>query len=381
MLMQALLLRLNQIWRQTRSHLKLSLSNKFFFFLCCCLEPAYRAGFFLHQSLRKYFFATYIPPFTILSVGNISSGGTGKSIFVKFLIFRLKRLAGAIITKGYKGLSTQKKQSSFLSPNDFCDTSQYGDEACMLLQQCFVPVVVGKSKKHSAKLLEEHGKVVDFAVLDDAYQNHELKKKMEIILLDARWPFENNHCLPAGPLREKNVSRADVIILTHADEVDEHKLKNNINAIRKSALQRGESAVHIFNGRHKAGGLFFQGIEKTDLSNVKNKRVGALAGIGSFSGFLVTLEKCGFLNVRSYEYVDHHTYTKKDIDLLKQVLEKKEVDCFITTRKDWVKLQSFFYKNDFPFYVLDVDFEFLSKKEDTEFFKLMERKLGWHNKI
>jgi tetraacyldisaccharide 4'-kinase len=178
------------------------------------LELFYQAGFFLVTRFKRYRGNKSVP-FKVISVGNLSVGGTGKSVFVQFLSKKLDR-PSAILLRGYKRKNKKNILIDIDNKNKY-RPSDVGDEALMFSQKLDSPIVVGKSRIKSVELLKKYcenkNKKIKFLLLDDGYQNFQLKKDCEILLLDARAPFDNNHCLPAGRLREKDFSRADIIIL------------------------------------------------------------------------------------------------------------------------------------------------------------------------
>ena len=159
-----------------------------------------------------------------------------------------------------------------------------------------VPVIVGKDRYKSCLLLEKtFGLSKKIAILDDGYQNHQIKKNLEILLLDARSPFGNGHCLPAGNLREKDYSRADVIILTHADEIGadevcpEQSCSERLSEIKTKLLPKFDQNK-IFCGRHKPLGLFLFDEEQISPHDCQNKKFLVLAAIGSFNGFVQSVK-------------------------------------------------------------------------------------------
>jgi len=324
-----------KLWEKSVDFSHLSFLETFMFIFFCCFEFFYKVGFFCVVSIKKFLGGYHCSPFKVISVGNLSVGGTGKSVFVQFLASHVSSCA--IFSRGY---------------------GHDGDEAKMLSQALSVPVFAGKDRVASFGRLR--GRSVDYIILDDAYQNYQLKKDFEILLLDARSPFGNGHCLPAGPLREKDFSRADTIVLTHADEVDFSCLEK----IRKELKHFPKE--NVFMGRHEPCRIW-RGATG-DSVDVKNKKMLAIAGIGSFSGFLSSLEKFGVC-VGSYrEYPDHVSYTKSDVEEILAAVKKGACDGVITTHKDWVKLRPLVGERHSLFYILEITFTFLSVEEEQRFF-------------
>jgi len=373
-----------KFWEKSiKNFSRLSFLEKIFFYFLCFLEFFYRVGFrvvvFLKKLKRnkskkfvknKFFWNDIFPwpdasvPDTfesngpaIISVGNLTVGGTGKSLLVKKLVkfYRDKNLSCAIFLRGY-GRSSKDEKNLILGPDSFdLDVVSAGDEAVMLAKNLSIPVVVGKDRFLSLKLFEkfcdEKSKKIDCIILDDAYQNFDLKKDFEILIFDARAPFGNWHCLPAGPLREKDFSRADVIVLSHADEVD----KKSLNEVKDFFLKKFPQDK-VFCGKHSVCGIKNYKDEK--VFNAKTKKTLALAGIGSFSGFIESLKKYGIDVKKELRYPDHFNYTKKDLKKIISTMHYFGCDQIITTQKDWEKLKKLVGDDKKLFFVLEIEFEF-----------------------
>ncbi|MBD3231208.1 tetraacyldisaccharide 4'-kinase [Candidatus Dependentiae bacterium] len=355
------------------------------FFFLCILEQLYKLIFFIILIYKKKFGKNKKFTLKVISVGNLSVGGTGKSVFVQFLIQNIKNrnnsaknqksYIGAIVLRGYKGLN-EKTGNSFLVSDGkkvFCNSDFSGDEAYMLASNLKIPIGVGKNRDKSCELLKNKINL-DYVVLDDAYQNFDVKKDFEVLLLDATKPFENGHCLPAGYLREKDYSRADAIIFTHSDRVDNFYLEK----FKKNKLKDFDKQK-IFLAKHIPIGLYLENIHKVKIQKLKNKSFLIFAGIGSFKYFYEDIKSLSLNVVDVLKFDDHYHYTK--YDLLKIIITAKEskLDGIITTQKDWVKVKSFFKDIDLQkkiqFYVLKVGFKFLNKNDFENFFDLLRCKL------
>ena len=149
------------------------------------LELLYRFAFAVVLFYRKYA-GGYSPPFLVVSVGNLSVGGTGKSVLVSFLIRKIRGHRGAVITRGYgrKICDSKKNQIVSFGSGLVVDAECAGDEASMLSERLSVPIIVGANRARSAQLLERDSNIagiIDYVVLDDAYQNFALKKDFEIL--------------------------------------------------------------------------------------------------------------------------------------------------------------------------------------------------------
>ena len=318
-------------------------------------EPAYRAGFFFVIFLKKLTGGASGFPFKIISVGNLSVGGTGKTPLGLFLLEKLTPLRGAVVMRGYK-----RKAGTL------------GDEGELYREQGAL-VKVGANRVESCReltaIVESGETEIDYVLLDDAYQNFQVQKDFEILLLDVRHPFENGHCLPAGRLREKDFSRADVIILTHADEVLPGALEHTLQFLGKTI-----SRDKIFFGKHAIDGTFSCGQGRYLLpQEVREKKFIALAGIGSFAGFQASLEKSEVSILDLLSYPDHHPYTQNDIAAVRARLQACQSTGIITTRKDWMRLRGLVGEEGRDFYILDIGFQFLSQKDECRFLGAVRR--------
>ena len=186
---------LQALWNKTRDNKPIKIIPWFLWAFLIIIECFYRVCFYVVNNI-KHFRRPYHAPWPVISVGNISLGGTGKSVFVRFLM-TISTGRSAVLLRGYGRAHEGASQSLIVSDGHtiFTDARQSGDEAYMLAQEFKGPVIVGRSRAVSCKLLEQLIKTshesVNMVILDDAYQHHSLYKNLEILLLDARYPFEN----------------------------------------------------------------------------------------------------------------------------------------------------------------------------------------------
>ena len=347
----------------------LNFSEKNLFFLLCFLEKNYLFFFKLISFFKKKYGNKKVN-FKVISVGNISVGGTGKSVFVQFLIKNLKQNA-AVISRGY---GANLKNNLIVSDGNkiFYPAEVVGDEPFMIADKLNVPVVVGKNRLKSVDHLENYfnketinkkNNFPSFIILDDSYQNFSLKKDFEILLLDARKPFENGHCLPAGKLREKDISRADVIIFSHSDKISEKNLNNF-------------SKIPVFYGQHKVSNLLHLNKKNIDIKSFVSKKTLAFAGIGNFNYFIQSIKTLNLNITKEIEYPDHYKFSEQDLKYILNSFKKNNCDCVITTSKDWVKvlplLKTIKNWQALPIYVLEIEFAFLTDSERIRFLSLIE---------
>lgn len=362
-----------RFWEKSNDFSQFSFMEKIFFFFLVFLEKLYLLGLYVVLFFKRKEIKSKKCHFKVLSVGNLSVGGTGKSVFVSFLIKKLSStLRGSVIMRGYKSKAEKTGKSFLVSDGSqmFLNSDFSGDEAFMISKKLRVPVVVGANKALSCKLLENAFDNLDYVVLDDAYQNFNLKKDFEVLLLDAACPFENGHCLPAGKLREKDYSRADAIILTHADSINELEIENSIKLLSEKF-----NRDNIFSGVHVFEGIFLNDYSVIDIDELKNKNVLAFAGIGYFGSFEKSVKDLDFHKVLFKEYPDHYEYRKKDLYEIINYLNL--VDIILTTQKDWVKLFPLLKnKERLPIYTLRVGFSFSRENEEKKFFEKLQEEFN-----
>lgn len=295
------------------------------------LSRLYMLGFALVRRWRQLRGGATGYPFKIISVGNLTVGGTGKSVVVRFLAELLGPKRCAIVLRGYRGSNERTGQSLLVSDGEhlFAGPDVAGDEAIMHAAALPARVVVGADRKKSCDLLAVP---IKFAILDDAYQNFAVKKDLEILLLDARAPLDNGWCLPAGRLRERDTSRADLIILTHANEVAPDRLQELV------ATYLDHKKEHVIMGKHEPAGVFLYNDQFLLLpSDLANTPLLLCAGVGSFAGVRATARASGLMIAGEHAFNNHHNYTSTDLDYLRQQLKVTGCQAVLTTEKDWVK--------------------------------------------
>ncbi len=252
----------------------------------------------------------------VISVGNITLGGTGKTTCVEYLTGKLisqgKRVA--ILSRGYKR----------------------GDEPAMLQNKFpLAHVIIDKNRVRAAsKAVRSFA--VDILILDDGFQQWRIAKDLEIVTIDAQNPFGNNRLLPAGFLREplNALKRADIFILTQTDAISNiDDLVNKLKHINPCAL--------IAESIHKAVG--FNSIANPDIflgaDFFKNKRAIVFSGIGNPQGFENCICGLGINIAKSLRFTDHYNYTQADLDNIIKVAGQINVDTIITTQKDAIKIK------------------------------------------
>jgi tetraacyldisaccharide 4'-kinase len=259
----------------------------------------------------------------VISVGNITLGGTGKTVLVEAIARYLKQKGYkvAILSRGYK-----RAQSEY---------QKMGDEPLMLEQNLKdVPVLVDADRIRAAKRAMRDYKV-DTVILDDGFQQWRIKKDFDIVTIDAASGFSNRHMLPRGILREplSSLKRADVFVLTNTDlNPDTRKIKDYLVRLNPSALTL--ESIHSPSGFYRID----KKEEVLDIKLLKGRSVALLCAIGNPQSFQNTIAQCGINISLSFRFPDHHHYSRQELENITQETKKKNIQTLITTEKDAVKL-------------------------------------------
>ncbi len=289
----------------------------------------YRRGVISRRRLRN----------PVISVGNLTVGGTGKTPFVAYLAGVLKS-AGyqpVILSRGYRG----KAEHSTLVVSDgrkvLCDAASSGDEPFLLASQLpGVRVAVGKDRHRSGTLVEQDAGDRVVHILDDGFQHLRLKRNLDILLVDATDPFGGGKLLPAGRLREPlaAMGRADLVVITRSHLVGEI-------ADLEAVIRRHNKLTPISYFYHDAVGVFDLKSRKQFRTRAfMGRRVIALAAIGNPGLFMQDLEHYQ-MDVRDQLlFPDHHPYSQSDLDQALESVDEHGAEALMTTEKDAVRLQA-----------------------------------------
>lgn len=315
---------------------------------------------------RKWFeqgrLRSYRLPCAVVSVGNLTVGGTGKTPMVVHLAKLIERngYRVAIISRGYKGLSQNKGAIVSNGREMICSAQQAGDEPylmAMLLGK--VPVVVGKDRYAAGKIAVSHFNP-DVILLDDAFQHLRLKRDLNLLLLDARSPFGNSFILPRGRLREPvtALSRADAVVLTRSDPDTTARLPEIMDV---------KPRIPVFRSVHKS---VIRGISyankpllplnqlSVDVPCLSGIKAFGFAGLANNQVFFDAIDQTGANLQGTLAFEDHHTYSDTEIALISRTAINAGADCMVTTDKDYVR---FYNKVQLPLdlIIIGVDIQFM----------------------
>ncbi len=312
----------------------------------------------------------------VISVGNLTVGGTGKTPVVELFARELQNEGRhvAILSRGYKKSEPPllARLTKWLTFHDrrtpprvvsdgvelLLDSAMSGDEPYMLASNLpHVAVLVGKDRVKSGRYaINKLG--CDTLILDDGFQYLSLKPRVQIVLVDKTNPFGNEHVLPRGILREpiRNIKRADFVFITKSDGQNTCLIKDQIRKFNTHA--------EIIECRHCPRYLQHVGLStRIDLSSLAGKRIIALSGIAAPDGFEASLENYGAEIIERRRFADHHRYSQQELIDIINSARKNHAYAIITTEKDAVRFPNL-GRFDVPVYFLRVDIEFLDGADD-----------------
>ena len=298
----------------------------------------------------------------VISVGNLTVGGTGKTPMVIYLTKQL-RGAGfsvAILSRGYGG-KAESKGGIVTDGQTLLMTSEIaGDEPVLLASQLpGVPIVVGRDRYRSGLLAVETFQP-DIILLDDGFQHYGLHRDLDLVLLDGWRPLGNGHLLPRGTLREplSGLKRADAVIMTRADHCEESQW---------AQLQHQFAEKPLFRANHQPviapSSLESEATPIQNLADLKGAPVLAFSGIGQNETFFQMIEAAGARLIGRLPFPDHFDYTPDDLRQIDRQATAYGVDYIVTTAKDAVRLQKDWAWSR-PLIVLDAEIAFETKAFD-----------------
>jgi len=281
----------------------------------------------------------------VISVGNLTMGGTGKTPLVQWIAQRQQEqgIRVAIVSRGYGaaagGLNDEALELQLALP----DVPHQQDRDRVAAAQAVI-------KQHQAESI----------VLDDGFQHRRLDRDLDIVLLDATEPFGFEHVFPRGTLREPlaGLARAEVVVLSRADMLDESARAE----IRDRVAQLAPNAIwcEVVHGPSEMTNTLG---ETQPISALTGKRVAAFSAIGNPAGFRHTLFTLDCEPIAWREFPDHHRYTAADIASLADWATS--ADLALCTRKDLVKLDNTSL-GQVPLWAVGVELRFLSGQEKLE---------------
>ncbi len=261
-------------------------------------------------------------PMLVVSVGNLTVGGTGKTLLTQHLTGMLEKEFGkavGVVLRGYRGKLRREEAEMVRAP----DVEKYGDEAVLLWEKG-IPVWVARVREKALEEMMMAG--LEVAILDDGFQYWSIIRDVDLVCWDTSQPFWL-HRLPLGPCREKwsELRRATCIIL----------MRTNLAGPMPLSYQ-----IHRFQKNFPQIPLFEAEIHPKEIPGKPGERLLAVSGIAYPENFESLLDLCGFI-VLPYRFPDHHSYSRSDVSQILRYAEQKKVDGIVTTEKDYLKIRKY----------------------------------------
>jgi tetraacyldisaccharide 4'-kinase len=309
----------------------------------------------LGAGLRRTFYTrgwlrTKKLPAPVVSVGNLTAGGTGKTPMVACLA-RLWQDRGkrvAILSRGYGGQSRgvtciSDGQTIYKKPPDV------GEEPYWLARTLPGVAVYTGACRYAAGLAAWEEFKPDLFLLDDGFQHFQLYRDLDLVLLDAASPFGNGRLLPRGPLREPltALAAAQTLILTRFDP-ERHQAQ--LAAIRRAFPDKMVLTASIA----PVGLTAYPGDHTEPPASLRHRAVIAFAGLARPAVFAATLQELG-ADLKGFQiFPDHHPYRQEELDRLTETARTLGAEALVTTAKDWARLGER-WEGGVPLLVLDVE--------------------------
>lgn len=345
--------------------------------ILAALSSLYRVGVQVRLFLWNYrIFRDHTLGCRVVSIGNLTVGGTGKTpvveVFARALAARGRRVA--ILSRGYKSTPRplwQRLYERFSFRDDLfppkvvsdgqsllLDSEQAGDEPYMLASNLKnVVVLVDKDRVKAGRYaIRRFG--CDTLLLDDGFQYLALKNRIDVCLVDRKNPFGNHYLLPRGTLREPlaNLARAHYILIT--------KCNGRGSKALRSALRRFNPKAEIIECAHQP--LYLQDVftgERVELERLRGLNVAAISGIAVPESFEDGLRALGAHVIYAKRYADHHRYTQQEILNMINRSVRRGAQAILTTEKDAVRFPKI-DRRDLPIYFLRVEIRIIAGAKD-----------------
>jgi len=292
-----------------------------------------------------------IPNCKVISIGNITMGGTGKTPAVEFLAHYLikQNKKVAILSRGYRRESDGTVIVS--DGNQILENPRRsGDEPYLLAKNLsHVPIVVENDRVKGGLFIKKKFNP-DYILLDDAYQHRRIFRDLNIVLFDSQQNRLNKFSLPYGHLRESlsGLKRADQIWLTKTDQAKESEIKNFISFLSKF------SRAPVLKTLHQPHFFYLlSSEEEIPISAILNKKIFIFSGIGKPDSFETTIAQMKAEIKGKMIFSDHHKYTAADLFAIYKNAQRVKADWIMTTEKDAVRLIDI-YDKQYPIHYLKI---------------------------
>lgn len=332
----------------------------------------------------------------VISVGNITAGGTGKTPLVEWIARAVAREGrrACVLTRGYGRADERRRVVASDGERVLAEFEECGDEPRLLAERLLgaASVVCDRDRVAAARWAREH-LAADAFVLDDGFQHLRIARDLDIVTLDATAPWGGGHLLPRGRLREppSSLARADCLVITRAE------LAADLGALRAEAARLSGGRAAVINSRVRTRGLTrlnpppdspedeCEGNEREGSDSLKDGHEGTASpkekhegrGVGKVSGvegpaaafcavgnpraFFEHLRREGFELLYTRAFADHQRLTQADVDKVAGEAARSGARVLMTTAKDAVKLRGL--RLSLPCYVVEIELEFEDEGE------------------
>ena len=289
------------------------------------------------QSLK-----TYRVKAVVISIGNITTGGTGKTPLVIWLsrFLQKKQVPCAILTRGYS-----------------LKNGTLADEPAILAKSCPQAKLIVNPDRVAGAAEAVDKCAAKVLIMDDGFQHRRLHRDIDIVTIDATCPFGYGKLLPAGLLREPVTSlrRAHAAVITRADQVTQDRLTDIEKQLRKI-----NPAIVTAAAKHAPACIRSLGPEEISFDQVRNKKVYAFCGLGNPGAFFQTINSLNLDLVGFRAYNDHHHYTEQCLRDIYEEARYLDAGMVLTTQKDWTKTALSLPYDDILFAYLTIELQFVA---------------------
>lgn len=322
-------------------------------------------------------------PCTVIAVGNLTAGGTGKS---PMTIHVAERLRGwgygvAVISRGYKGTLSGSAAVVGDGRKVLCDAAAAGDEPVMMaLRLPGVPVLVGGDRLAAGRLAIARFRP-DVIVCDDAFQHLRLMRDIDLVLLDQARPFGNGWLLPRGMLREppSALARAHALVLTRCrEEMAGGPVKRPVGLPEDKPLFATRHApfiCRVVGGRHSVLPPARVGLGPNGMELIRGRRAFAFSGIARNDDFRQGLQSAGCKLVGHLDFPDHHPYTEDELARIFSRAAATGAELLVTTEKDYARLVR---RHDWPLDLVVIGVRMAFPEGAAAFDRFLQQRLGDH---
>ncbi len=331
------------------------------------------------QGYHKGLLRTRALPCKVVSIGNLTVGGTGKTPMVMFLAKFFQRLEyrTVVISRGYKGHAEMSGGVVSDGHSILMGVEEAGDEPFMMAMELpFIPVLVGRNRFKAGLLALEKFKP-DVIVLDDAFQHLQLARDLNLVLLDGLRPFGNSHLLPRGLLREPvgAMMRSDAIILTRSTAAEAATDARLLKLAPGRPIFRSFHVPRVRQRIGNAAGVSQHGMQplsSADCDALKEKGLYAFSGIAQNENFKKMLRALGYALKGFAAFPDHHRFTDAELNRIKEAATAAGCSTLGTTAKDFARISD---RIDWPGVLLVFSIETSFGDEQETFERFVERRL------